>query len=156
MYFDASWMIYPTMLKNGMLLPLNDLMDQYAPALRSYMEEQKTLEWAIVNGQIMCLPNDNPGSQHVVFTYREDLRKKYNLPKEMTTYEDAEHYLDVIMANEDIRPMYNIVGAVMWDNAMNIMGTKYNLDGDFGTSNFDLTYEFTFFTLKCQHYSTHG
>lgn len=73
-------------------------------------------------------------------TYREDLREKYDLPEKMETIEDIENYLEVVTANEDILPINNIIGSVMWDNAMS---TKYSLDSQFGSSNFDITYVLT-------------
>lgn len=143
MFFDANWISYPTMLKNGALLELNDLMDTYAPNLKAYLEEEGVLQWAYQGDQIMCVPYDNPTTNRAYVTYREDLREKYGLPEKMDTIEAIENYIEVITANEDIQPINNIVGSVMWDNAMNAMATKYSLDSQFGGSNFDMTYVLT-------------
>lgn len=143
MFFDANWISYPTMLKNGALLELNDLMDTYAPNLKAYLEEEGVLQWGYQGDKLMCVPYDNPATNRAYVTYREDLREKYDLPEEMDTIEAIENYLDVVTANEDILPINNIVGSVMWDNAMNVMATKYSLDSQFGGSNFDMTYVLT-------------
>lgn len=142
-YFDANWIALPTMLKNGVLMDVDSLMDQYAPNLKAYLEDEGVLEWAYVDGKLMCVPFDNPSTSRAYVTYREDLREKYDLPEKMETIEDIENYLEVVTANEDILPINNIIGSVMWDNAMNAMSTKYSLDSQFGSSNFDITYVLT-------------
>jgi len=129
------------MLKNGALLELNDLYDQYAPNLKAHLEKPGLLDWASVNGKIMAVPYDDVTTQRPLVAIREDLRVKYNLPDSMATIEELEAYLDVVTANEDIRAINNIIQANMWDNAMWAMACKYNLERAFGQGNFDLTYD---------------
>ncbi|MCA0756734.1 extracellular solute-binding protein [Paenibacillus sp. N4] len=143
LYFDANWFIFPTMLKNDALLPLDDLMDQYAPNLKKYLTDTNNLEWAKVNGKIMAIPTDNPSTHRAYATIREDLRKKYNIPEQMSTMEDLENYLDIVTKNEPgILALNNVTqGINNWDNAMNALATKYSLGREFGQSNFDLTFD---------------
>lgn len=143
LYFDANWFIFPTMLKNDSLLPLDDLMDQYAPNLKKYLTDTKNLEWAKVGGKIMAVPTDNPSTQRAYLTIREDLRKKYDIPENMSTMEDLENYLDIVMKNEKgLLAVNNVTqGINNWDNVMNALASKYSLDREFGQGNFDLTYD---------------
>ncbi|MDR1061256.1 MAG: extracellular solute-binding protein, partial [Clostridiales bacterium] len=143
LYFDANWLIWPTMVKNGALLGLNDLFDQYAPNLKAYLEAPGLLEWAKVNGEFMGVPIDDAGTQRPIVAIREDLRVKYDLPDSMATMEELEAYLDVVTANEDIRAINNIIQANMWDNALFAIACKYSLEREFGQGNFDLTYYLT-------------
>ena len=140
MFFDASWLSYPMLVKNGSLLELDALIDTYAPNLKAYLESEGVLDWPRVNGKLMAIPAVNPGTNRAYVTYREDLRQKYDLPEDMSTIEAVEHYLEVVMAGEDILPINNIIGAVNGDNAMNVMRSKYSLDFDLG---YDMTFDLT-------------
>ena len=140
MFFDANWLSYPMMVKNGALAELDGLMDEYAPNLKAYLEKEGVMEWAQVNGKQMAIPAINPTTDRAYVTYREDLRAKYDLPTDLSTIEALENYLDVVTANEDILAINNIIGAVNGDNAMNVMRSKYSLDFDLG---YDMTFDLT-------------
>jgi putative aldouronate transport system substrate-binding protein len=140
LYFDASWLIFPTMLKNGAVMELNDLMDRYAPTLKADLERTGSLVWARVNGKIMAVPCDNPGSR-LYLQIREDLRTKYRVDGPFTTIEDEERYLEAVMAGENnIRAVNNVIGSIIWDNALGATAQEAELDMAFGVGNFDFTY----------------
>jgi putative aldouronate transport system substrate-binding protein len=140
LYFDATWLVFPTMLKNGAIMELDDLMDRYAPTLKADLERTGSLVWAKINGKIMAIPADNPSSRYYL-QIREDLRAKYNVSGPFTTIEDEERYLEAVMAGEsNIRAVNNVIGSIMWDNALGATAQEYELDIAFGVGNFDFTY----------------
>jgi putative aldouronate transport system substrate-binding protein len=141
LYYDASWLIFPTMLKNGAIMELDDLFDRYAPKLKAYLESTGSLVWARSNGKIMAIPTDDPNAGRPYLQMREDLRAKYNVREPFTTIEDMERYLEAVMAGEsNIRAVNNVVGSTNWDNALFAVAQEAELDREFGQGNFDFTY----------------
>ena len=93
-----GWLDYQTYAAKNAFLPLDDLLPEYAPYLWETIPEE-TWKAASVNGNIYAVPNLETGVTATAFVYREDLRKKYDLP-EIDSMEDIETYLQAIVDNE--------------------------------------------------------
>ena len=141
--YDATWNTYNLMLNNGAYLPLNDLLDTYAPAHKAYLKEAGVLEWATVNGKIMALPKTTPLADRAYAIIREDLRKKYNIGDDFSTIEKLEAYIETVLANEPDMEAINGVFKTntSLDDAMWAILTKYGLDRPFAQAYFEFTYE---------------
>lgn len=93
-----GWLDYQTYAAKNAFMPLDDLLPQYAPYLWENIPET-TWEAASVNGKIYAVPNMETGVTACTFVYREDLRKKYDLP-EIDSMDAIETYLQCIKDNE--------------------------------------------------------
>ena len=93
-----GWLDYQSYAAKNAFMPLDDLLPQYAPYLWENIPET-TWDAASVNGKIFAVPNMDTGVTACTFVYREDLRKKYNLP-EIKSMDDIETYLQGIKDNE--------------------------------------------------------
>lgn len=103
--FVANWCNYAAEAVKGPFLELSELMPIYAPKTYAEMEENGTLVAAKVNGSLYMIPNTAPDYTTHAFMWREDLRKKYNLP-EITDWATLETYMDTILENEpEMTPM---------------------------------------------------
>lgn len=96
--FSAFWLNYGSFAQKGAFQPLDDLLPKYAPNM---WKNQTKEGWkdATVNGKIYSMPNEIDEFSPTGIVYREDLRKKYNLP-EINSMESIEAYLDGIKKNE--------------------------------------------------------
>jgi putative aldouronate transport system substrate-binding protein len=97
--FCAPWFLFNDEGKKGAYLPLNDLLPKYAPELYNDCPEEAWAQSSI-NGEILMIPAYL--QNNTVFwgeVYREDLRKKYNVP-EIKKVTDFEAYFEAIKANE--------------------------------------------------------
>jgi len=77
--YTALWLNYDVQANAGAFLPLDDLLDQYAPDLRARCGEA-LLDQCRVNGNIYCVPGLWPEYVSPGILYREDLRQEYGLP----------------------------------------------------------------------------
>lgn len=93
-----GWLDYQSYASKNAFMALDDLLPQYAPYIWSKLPET-TWEAARVNGSIYGVPTLETGVNACAFVYREDLRKKHNLP-EIDSMEDVETYLQGIKDNE--------------------------------------------------------
>jgi len=105
--FVAPWINnYIQNVTNGNIIPLDELLPQYAPGLWKSMPLSS---WAAerVNGKIYGVPNQQIWVKPFGFTVRKDLAEKYKL--DITTinkYEDLEPFIKAVKAGEpDITPM---------------------------------------------------
>lgn len=96
--FTAEWLNYNQFAKKGAFMELDGLLPVYAPELLKFVPDEY---WngVKVNNNIYTIPATwkeyvNPG-----FAYREDLRKKYDLP-EPNSLENIEAYLEGVSKNE--------------------------------------------------------
>ncbi|WP_202903301.1 extracellular solute-binding protein [Gorillibacterium massiliense] len=96
--FTADWTQYQQYAKKGAFLPLDDLLPKAAPVLNSFVPKDM---WNAVriDGKIFTVPATYQEYVTNGFVWREDLRKKYNLPTpvDIPTFEA---YLDGIKKNE--------------------------------------------------------
>ncbi|WP_163192326.1 extracellular solute-binding protein [Clostridium thermarum] len=132
--YSANWLTYAQYAKNDAFIDLTDLIPKYAPKLLEQIGEDRW-DGVKVDGKIYGVPNQNPEFVQGVFIYREDLRKKHNLP-EINSVDTIEAYLAGIKQNEpDIMPT-NEAGSDAYDNLF-IFTTPYEIvdTGDKGTSN---------------------
>ncbi|MDG0808116.1 extracellular solute-binding protein [Cohnella rhizosphaerae] len=96
--FTADWTQYQQYAKKGAFLPLDDLLPTAAPGLSGFVPKDM---WDAVkiNGKIYTVPATYQEYVTNGFVWREDLRKKYNLPTpvDIPTFEA---YMDGIKKNE--------------------------------------------------------
>ena len=94
----ASWNKYQIYAREGAFLPLGDLLQNVVPDYYASIP-QNIWEQSRIDGEIYGLPQLSMDYNAKGFVYREDLRKKYNLP-EITDLATIEIYLECIKENE--------------------------------------------------------
>jgi len=141
--YDATWNTYNLMLNNDAYLPLNDLLDKYAPEHKKYLQEMGVINWATVKGKIMALPKTTALADRAYAIIREDLRKKYDIPDDLSTIEKLEGYMETVLANEPEMEAINGVfkSNTSLDDAMWAILTKHGLDRPFAQAYFEMTYK---------------
>ncbi len=88
-------------IKNA-YLPINELMDQYAPKTKEMLGEE-FLKGSQINGQNYGIPANKDKGHSAGIMYRKDLAEKYGLTEKLNniqSYDDIYPILDVIKANE--------------------------------------------------------
>lgn len=96
--YAAPWLQSSAFAKKGAFQSLNNLLPEYAP----FMWKNQTKEaWedATIDGEIYFMPNEHDEFNTTGIMYREDLRKKHNLPV-INSFETIEAYLEGIKKNE--------------------------------------------------------
>ncbi|MEO3944295.1 ABC transporter substrate-binding protein [Gorillibacterium sp. CAU 1737] len=99
MIYAANWAGYNDQaLKGGFLELTDDILKKFTPQTWKNMPE---VNWgqAKVKGKLYMVPQNRGESVEKLILYREDLRKKYNLP-EINSPEAYATYLKTIAANE--------------------------------------------------------
>ncbi|WFR55744.1 extracellular solute-binding protein [Anaerocolumna sp. AGMB13025] len=96
--YAADWTNYSTLAKTGAFYALDDLLKEYAPDITGLID-QKILDMCKVDGALYCVPADQKTYAASGIRYREDLRKKYNLPVP-NTLENFEAYISGIQKND--------------------------------------------------------
>lgn len=96
--FTAEWTKFQAYAKSGAFLALDDLLPKAAPALQSFVPKDMW-EAVKIDKKIYTVPATYKEYVTNGFVWREDLRKKYNLPKPVDM-ETFEAYLDGIKKNE--------------------------------------------------------
>lgn len=96
--FTANWIQYHTYATSGAFLELDDMMETYAPDLLEIIPET-SLEQCKVDGMLYSIPNSWKEYTPNGILYREDLRKKYDLPYP-DSLENIEAYLAGVKENE--------------------------------------------------------
>lgn len=96
--FTAEWLNYNQFAKKGAFLELDTLLPKCAPSLYRFVPP---VYWdgVRVNGKIYTIPATWKEYVSPGFAYREDLRKKYDLP-EPNSLENIEAYLEGVSQNE--------------------------------------------------------
>ncbi|MDI4649783.1 ABC transporter substrate-binding protein [Cohnella hashimotonis] len=97
--YSANWAGYNDQaLKGGFLELTDDMLAKYAPQAWANMSK---VSWdqAKVNGKLYMVPQNRGESVEKLILYREDLRKKYNLP-EINSPEAYATYLKTIAEKE--------------------------------------------------------
>ena len=132
--YSANWLTYAQYAKKDAFIDLTDLIPQYAPKLHEQIGQDRW-DGVKVDGKIFAVPNQNPEFVQGAFIYREDLRKKHNLP-EINSVETIEAYLAGIKKNEPSLMPTNEAGSDVYDNLF-IYTTPYEIvdTGDKGSSN---------------------
>lgn len=94
----SGWLDYPDYAAKNAYIALDELLPENCPYLWEKVP-QETWDALRVNGNIYAVPNLDMNITACTFVYREDLRKKWDLP-EIKSYDDIETYLAGIAANE--------------------------------------------------------
>lgn len=114
--YTANWGGFGSLAQSGAFMELDDLLDKVAPELRAELGES-TLDMCRVNGKIMTVPCLWKQYSIDGIEYREDLRKKYDLPVPNTP-ENFEAYILGIQENEPGQTLLN-------QQAAGVLNTKY-------------------------------
>ena len=96
--YTATWNNFQTNVVNGAYMPLRDLVSANCPELFEIIP-QNLWDLCEINGDYYCIPSPADQFMNTGFTWREDLRKKYDLP-EINSLESIEAYLACIKENE--------------------------------------------------------
>ena len=102
--FTAEWNNYHQEVLRNAWLPLNDLIDDHAPALRDAVGF--FLEGPVRDGRIYAIPTVKEGADSAQWFFNEQLVQKYSIPyRTIVTPADLEPYLQLIKDNEpDVIP----------------------------------------------------
>lgn len=119
--YTSNWCYFYSEGRKGAFMPLEeDMLKKYAPNAYAEIPED-AWNYVKIDGKISMLPQHYRAMSIRAITYREDLRKKYNVP-EINTLEDLEVFFDVIKEKEptmfpfnaNIGDMENLYYAYMW------------------------------------------
>lgn len=99
------WRNYYGLIEKGAFLELNDLIDQYAPELRSAVGEN-FFDLTYIDGELYTVPNNYVEYNTGGIVYREDLRKKYDLPVP-DTMENVKAFMAGIKENDPTMQVIN-------------------------------------------------
>lgn len=94
--YSANWLNARDYYRKGAFLDLNDLLTDYAPELYAFLDRWEDVT---VSGKIYAIPNNLVRHNSGGIIYREDLRKKYDLPVP-DSLENIEAYFEGIKQNE--------------------------------------------------------
>ncbi len=97
--YTSSWCYFYSEARKGAFMPLDeDMIKTYAP--KTYEKLPKDAwDYVKIDGKISMIPQLKAGIAAKVMVYREDLRKKYNVP-EIKSFEDFDAYFAAIKKNE--------------------------------------------------------
>ena len=93
-----GWLDYSDYANKNAFMVLDDLIPENAPYIWENISDE-AWDCTKVNGHIYAVPNLDMNMCASTFIYREDLRKKYDLP-EIKSMDDIETYLQCIKDNE--------------------------------------------------------
>lgn len=136
-FFVASWWgPYYDLVRQGALLPLNELLDKYGKNLKKALGPQ-FIEGAKINGKLYAIPvnKENATSAGIIFNKKYLDKYKFDLNK-LKKPEDIEPWLEIIKKNEpnvipwacqDNQGLFNLLpyryfindvipGAVVWND----------------------------------------
>lgn len=135
--YAADWTNYSTMAQTGAFYALDDMLKEYAPNLYGLID-QSIYDMCKVNGALYCVPADQKTYTAAGIRYREDLRKKYNLPIP-NTIENFEAYISGIQKNDPDQGLLSPI--TISNNYMNAfyMPSVFALKYGWGMSNYGLT-----------------
>ena len=123
--YSANWINYATYARKDAYLALDDLLPVYAPNVWNDFPEG-LWDGVSVDGNIYAVPQYHANYHGEFFWYREDLRKKYDLPDMSSLDLDLlENYMKVVLENE---PQFQFAMPFLYtsQNAMfNAHQTKY-------------------------------
>ncbi|MFA6505947.1 MAG: ABC transporter substrate-binding protein, partial [Treponemataceae bacterium] len=111
--WTATWFGYAQRAASGAFLPIDHLVDAYAPKLKQAIPE---MDWKVskVGNKSYCVPDMNQTNSSWGVVWREDLRKKYKCP-EIKDLASLEAYYDAIIKNEpDMIPTVDASYGGLW------------------------------------------
>ena len=107
---------YNEAVKNGVLEPLNKLIEKNAPELKKAIDDYVWVDAVQDDGEIYAVPNTQIMSTQYSFGILKSLAEKYGWTKtEVEKPEELEEFLATVKANEpDIYPYRPNYGLAMW------------------------------------------
>lgn len=120
--YTSSWCYFYTEARKGAFMPLEeDMIKTYAPKTYENLPKE-AWDYVKIDGKISMIPQPNASIAARAMVYREDLRKKYNVP-EIKTFEDFDAYFKAIKENEPtmfplnatVGTLENLFYAYMWE-----------------------------------------
>ena len=103
----AEWNNFKEYAVSGFFYDILPFMEKYCPTIYALAGNEQ-IQSSLVNGRLYHFPkiNNSITASGTGFTYREDLRKKYNLP-EIIDIDSIELYLKTMVSNESkLLPTY--------------------------------------------------
>ncbi|RKJ19234.1 extracellular solute-binding protein [bacterium D16-50] len=107
--YTANWAEYGKLASSGAFVPLDNLLDKVSPGVRELLGED-VLNQCRVGGELYTIPCNYMEYTCNGILYREDLRKKYDLPVP-DSLENMEAYLAGIKEKEPDQPLLTEVAA---------------------------------------------
>ena len=130
-FFVADWMLYSKMANKGTFLPLDSLMQQYAPTLYKAYQDNGSLTACSIDGQLVALPWVQQKSSKPVVFYRKDLAEKYGVNvSSLETIEDLDAFLTE--AHEKVPDIITFESGFprgnTYSDVLAILNAKYEMD----------------------------
>ncbi len=130
-FYVADWMLYSKMANKGAFLPLDDLMQQYAPTLYQTYQDNGTLSACSIDGQLVALPWTKQKSSKPVLFYRKDLAEQYGVDtSNLSTIEDLDAFLTE--AHEKVPDIITFESGFprgyAYSDVLSLMHAKYEMD----------------------------
>lgn len=130
-FYVADWILYSKMANKGAFLPLDDLMQQYAPTLYQIYQDNGTLSACSIDGQLVALPWTKQKSSKPVLFYRKDLAEQYGVDaSNLSTIEDLDAFL--AEAHEKVPDIITFESGFprgyAYSDVLSLMHAKYEMD----------------------------
>lgn len=130
-FYVSDWMLYSKMANKGAFLPLNDLMQQYAPTLYKAYEDNGSLTSCSIDGQLVAMPWVRQKSSKPILLYRKDLAEQYGVDtSSLNTIEDLDAFLTE--AHEKIPNIITFESGFprgnTYSDVLAILHSKYEMD----------------------------
>ena len=128
--YTANWAEYGKLASSGAFVSLDNLLDKVSPGVRELLGED-VLNQCRVGGELYTIPCNYMEYTCNGILYREDLRKKYDLPVP-DSLENMEAYLAGIKEKEpDVVPLYltkDYTAPTYMDKIQDPVGIEYGDD----------------------------
>ncbi len=134
--YAANWTQYSTLAQTGAFYALDDMLEEYAPNLFNLID-QSVYDMCKIGGVLYAIPADQKTYEAAGIRYREDLRKKYDLPVP-NTLENFEAYISGVQKNE---PNQGLLSPITISNSFNdafYMSTIFSLKYKKAMANYGL------------------
>jgi putative aldouronate transport system substrate-binding protein len=120
--FTANWDKFEQHASRNAFVPLNDVIDEYAPSLHEILGAW--LQGPVIDGKILAIPTMKENAAATAFAYNKRLVDLYDVPiDEITTPEELEPWLEVIKENEpNVIPFLSAEHISLSGNAFDIPG----------------------------------
>lgn len=130
-FYVSDWMLYSKMANKGAFLPLNDLMQQYAPTLYKAYEDNGSLTACSIDGQLVAMPWVRQKSSKPILLYRKDLAEQYGVDtSSLNTIEDLDAFLTE--AHEKVPNIITFESGFprgnTYSDVLAILHSKYEMD----------------------------
>ncbi|MGB8451450.1 MAG: extracellular solute-binding protein [Anaerocolumna sp.] len=130
-FYVSDWMLYAKMANKGALLPLNDLMEQYAPSLLKTYKENGSTTACSIDGKLVALPWTKKKSSKPVLLYRKDLAEQYGVDtSKLVTIEDLDRMFTEAKAKVPDITIFEsgFPRGNTYSDVLAILHSKYGLD----------------------------